>query len=108
MIDQTADTVILYYTENKNNRIRKVKAIGHVILDNGANKVTGDQGEYNPLTEEAEVIGNVKLYQGQSFVTGEKATLNMRTGESHLLKEKQTGRVTGSLTSTDLKKRNDK
>lgn len=99
----TADHVILYYTEDKENRIRKIQAKGNVVLENGKNKITGDQGEYNPLTEQMEMIGNVRLYQGSSFVTGEKATLDMKTGESKLLNTEQTGRIKGTLAPQDLK-----
>lgn len=99
----TADTAILYYTEDKKDRVQKITAFGHVVLDNGKNKITGEQGEYNPLTEEMEMTGNVKLYQGSSFATGEKATLNMKTGESHLLTGKQKGRIKGTLNPNDLK-----
>ncbi|MBQ3695894.1 MAG: hypothetical protein II938_02870 [Alphaproteobacteria bacterium] len=101
----TADKVILYYTEDKNNRIQRIDAMGHVVLDNGKNKITGDQGTYNPLTEVMEMTGNVRLYQGKSFVVGEKATLNMKTGESHLLTKEQKGRIKGTLDPTDLKDR---
>ena len=101
----TADTVILYYTEDKNNRIRKITAMGHVVLDNGKNKITGEQGDYNPLTQEMEMTGNVRLYQGKSFVTSEKATLNMKTGESRLLTKEQKGRIKGSFSPDDLKNR---
>lgn len=104
----TADTVILYYTEDKENKIHKIEANGHVVLDNGTNKITGDNGIYVPLTEEMEMTGDVRLYQGRSFVTGEKATLNMKTGESHLLTENKNGRIKGSLSPNDLKKQDNK
>jgi len=100
----TADTVILYYTEDKNNRIRQITATGNVVLDNGKNKISGEQGVYDPLTQKMEMVGNVRLYQGQSFVSGEKATLDMKTGESHLLTKEQKGRIKGTLIPEDLKK----
>lgn len=99
----TADTVILYYTEDKNNRVRLITATGNVVLDNGKNKITGNQGNYNPLTQEMEMTGNVRLYQGKSFVSGEKAILNMKTGESRLLTKEQKGRIKGTLNPDDLK-----
>ena len=83
-----ADTVVLYYTEDKKNRVQKIQAIGHVTVDNGKNKITGDEGIYNPLTEEMEMVGNVRIYQGKSSVSAEKATLNMKTGESQLQNKK--------------------
>ena len=104
----TADTVVLYYTEDKNNRVRKIQAKGNVVLDNGQNKITGDYGEYDPLSEEMEMIGNVRLYQGNSFVEGQKAILNMKTGESRLLNTKQQDRIKGTLSPNDLKRQDRK
>ena len=98
----TSDTIILYYTEDKAARVQNITAAGHVVLDNGQNKITGDTGDYNPITEEILMTGNVRLYQGKSYVEGEKATLNMKTGESRLL-NKKTGRVRGSLLAEDIK-----
>lgn len=104
----TADTVILYYTEDKNNRVQKIEAIGNVILDNGKNKIKGDRGIYNPLTEEMEMTGNVLLYQGKSFASGEKATLNMKTGKSQLQNKNKNGRIKGVLSVNDFKKQDKK
>ena len=104
----TADMVVLYYTEDKENKIQKIVAKGNVVLYNEKNKITGDSGVYLPLTEEMEMTGNVRLYQGNSFVTGQKATLNMKTGESHLLTNEPKGRIKGSLSPSDLKKQDNK
>lgn len=104
----TADTVILYYTDDKENRIRKISAQGNVVLSNKTNKIMGDSGIYMPLTEAMEMTGNVRLYQGNSFVSGQKATLNMETGESHLLTNENKGRIKGSLSPSDLKKQDNK
>ena len=98
----TADEVILYYTDNKKQRVQKMIAEGHVVLANTSNKITGDKGEYNPISEEMEMTGNVKLYQGKSFVTSEKATLNMKTGQSQL-ENKKKGRIKGTISPQDLK-----
>ncbi|MBQ4471800.1 MAG: hypothetical protein II942_00930 [Alphaproteobacteria bacterium] len=99
----TADKVILYYTDNKKDRVKRVVAQGNVVLENSKNKITGDQGEYNPISEDMEMTGNVRLYQGKSFVTSGKATLNMKTGESRL-ENKQKGRIKGTISPQDLKK----
>ena len=104
----TADSVTLYYTNEKDNRVKQIYASGQVVLDNGRNKITGNEGRYNPLTEEMEMIGNVRLYQGKSFVTADKAILNMNTGESHLQNNSDSARIKGSLLPSDLKKRDEK
>ncbi len=100
----TADTVLLYYTEDKQNRVQKIEATGNVTLTDGTNKITGDKGFYHPVTEEMEMTSNVRLYQGGSFVTADKATLNMKTGESKLINKQQGERIKGTLSPDDLKK----
>ena len=75
-----------------------------MTLDNGKNKIKGDNGEYNPLTENMFMKGNVRLYQGSSFVRADSATLNMKTGESKLENQQKGGRIKGTLSPNDLKK----
>lgn len=100
----TADTVVLYYNETKENRIQKIIATGHVVIQNAKNKIMGDTGTYNPLTEDMFMKGNVRLYQGSSYVKADKATLNMKTGESKLENQQTKGRIKGTLNPNDLKK----
>ena len=99
----TADMAILYYTDETKGRIQKIVATGNVILTKGKNKITGDKGIYNPLTEEMEMMGNVYLYQGASFVTADRATLDMKTGKSQLINKHQGQRIKGTLTPNDFK-----
>jgi len=100
----TADRIILYYTEQNKIQVQKIEAKGHVVVDNGTNKIVGNEGTYNPLTEEMSMEGDVKLYQGKSYVTAQKAMLNMKTGESRLLNEqKSKERIKGTFLLDDIK-----
>lgn len=100
----TADRIILYYTEQDKIHVQKIEAKGHVVVDNGTNKIVGNEGIYNPLTEEMSMEGDVKLYQGKSYVAAQKAMLNMQTGESRLLNEqKSKERIKGTFLLDDIK-----
>ncbi len=100
----TADKITLYYQKDSKDKVKKVVAEGQVILDNGKNKITGDKGEYDPMTEKMKMSGDVYLYQGDSFVKSDEATLDMKTGQSDLKINQPGGRIKGTLSPQDLKK----
>ena len=95
-----ADKVVAYYTNDKNNQIEKVVAMGNVSVDNGKQKMTGDKGTYTPTTKKIFMEGNVTLSQGNNKVHGNKATLDLLSGESDL---KATGRIKGQFVPNQLK-----
>lgn len=95
-----ADKLILYYTDNTNNRIQKIEAFGHVRMDNKKQTMTGQEGFYHPQTNKAEMRGNVVLSQGMHHLKSDKAVLNLKTGESDLISNK---RITGQLMPNHLK-----
>lgn len=95
-----ADKMVAHYTDNKNNQVEKVIAIGNVSIDNGKQTMTGDKGTYIPATKKILMEGNVVLSQGGNQIRGDKATLNLLTGESDL---KSTGRIKGQLIPNELK-----
>lgn len=96
----TADKIVAYYTNNKNNQIEKVIASGNVSIDNGKQKMIGDKGTYTPSNKKIFMEGNVTLSQGNNKVYGDKATLDLLSGESDL---KATGRIKGQLIPNELK-----
>ena len=95
-----ANQMIAYYTDDKNNQIEKVIALGNVSIDNGKQKMTGEKGTYYPATKKIFMEENVVLSQGSNQVKGNKATLDLITGESDL---KSTGRIKGQLIPNQLK-----
>ncbi len=95
-----ADKMVAHYTNDKNNQVEKVIATGHVSIDNGKQRMTGDKGTYIPATKKMFMEGNVVLSQGNNHVKGNKATLDLITGESDL---KSTGRIKGQLIPNELK-----
>ena len=97
----TADQIVAYYTHDKNNRIEKVVATGHVLIENGKQKMTGEKGTYSPVSRQIFMEGNVVLSQGEHHINGDQATLNLTTGESDL---KAFGRIKGQILPNQLKK----
>ncbi|MBE6446705.1 MAG: LPS export ABC transporter periplasmic protein LptC [Alphaproteobacteria bacterium] len=96
----TAKRAVLYYTDNKNNRVQKIEAFGDVKIDNKKQSVTGEKAVYTPKTQIAEITGNVVVAQGTHKMKGEKAVVNMATGKSELISPK---RITGQLMPNDIK-----
>ena len=95
----TTDKAVLHYTDNKNNRIKKIEGFGHVVIDNKKQKISGDKGIYNPQTKIAEVEGNVIVTQGAHQMHANKAIVNMETGKSELISE----RIKGQLAPNEVK-----
>lgn len=96
----TADKAVLHYTNNKNNRIKKIEAFGHVKINNSQQTVTGEKAIYTPKTQVVEITGNVIVEHGLHKMKGEKAVVNMATGKSELISPK---RITGQLNPNDIK-----
>jgi lipopolysaccharide export system protein LptA len=68
----------------KASRLEKLEAKGHVVLVTQTDIVTGDEGVYNPNTDQATVIGNVKVTRGDNQLDGARAEVDMATGISRL------------------------
>lgn len=102
----TADKMTLYYLQKGKGkeRIEKVVATGHVVADNKTQKISGDNGIYNPHTNVIEMTGNVILTQGQNKAYGSTATLNLQTGISSLIAKENNkpARIKGQLIPSDL------
>ena len=95
-----SDKMVAYYTDDKNDKVEKVIAIGNVSVDNGKQKMTGDKGTYYPATKKILMEENVVLSQGNNLVKGDKVNLDLMSGESDL---KSSGRIKGQLIPTQLK-----
>lgn len=105
----TADKMILYYRENVpagGSKIEKIVALGNVVASNTTQKITGNEGIYNPDTSLITMTGDVALTQGKNVAHGDKVSLNLLTGVNSLTsapKEGKKGRVKGTLIPSDLK-----
>lgn len=100
------DKIIMYYTENPDDRLKKVEAFGHVSAETPTERMTGDQGQYDPKTGMVLMTGNVHIYQGSTHLTAPKAEMNLKTGVHSLIQNKKdmgTGRVKGTLIPSKIK-----
>ncbi len=70
---------------NQGGNIKRVEAIGHVVIKTQGDTATGDSGVYLPPTGEARLGGNVHIVHGQNELAGSDALVNMKTGIATLL-----------------------
>lgn len=81
-----ADKFIAYLkNEGGKTKLRKVKAIGNVVITTRSEIARGKRADYNAETEIATLSGDVKLTRGPNQLNGERAEVNLRTGVSKLL-----------------------
>jgi lipopolysaccharide export system protein LptA len=66
-------------------QLKKVDAIGHVVIHTTTDTATGDTGVYMPQTGQARLGGNVHIIRGKNELTGSDALVNMKTGVATLL-----------------------
>ena len=100
-----ADKMYVFYkaVDQNKSEIEKIVAVGSVRASNGVQRVDGGYGIYNPTTKMVDLYDNVRLKQGNSILNGDWASLNLETGISTLKsKEKDQGRIKGSLIPTDF------
>jgi lipopolysaccharide export system protein LptA len=66
-------------------QLRKVDAIGHVVIHTATDTATGDRGVYFPKTGQARLGGDVHIIRGPNELTGADALFNTKTGVATLL-----------------------
>jgi lipopolysaccharide export system protein LptA len=77
-------------------QLKKVEAVGHVVIHTTTDTATGNSGVYLPQTGRARLGGNVRIIRGPNILTGSDALVNMRTGVATLLAAPG-GQVAGTL-----------
>ena len=65
--------------------LKKVDAVGHVVIKTQTDTATGDRGVYLPPTGQARLGGNVHIIHGPNELAGSDALVNMKTGVATLL-----------------------
>jgi lipopolysaccharide export system protein LptA len=65
-------------------RIRRLEALGGVIITNKDQKATGDTGVFDMRTNTATITGNVVLSQGPNIMRGDRLVVDLKTGHSRL------------------------
>jgi lipopolysaccharide export system protein LptA len=71
--------------DQQTGQLRRVDAIGHVVIHTPTDTATGDTGVYLPQTGQARLGGDVHIIRGPNELTGSDALMNTKTGVATLL-----------------------
>ncbi len=81
-----ADRLVAFFKEESGkNALKKVDAIGNVIITTPSEIARGEKGDYDAETRIATLTGNVRLTRGENQLNGERAIVNMKTGVSQVV-----------------------
>ncbi len=80
-------------------KLETLEAIGNVIITTPTEKITGQHGLYNAVTNKATLTGKVVLHRGPNMLEGERAEIDLNTNTSRLfgggVSATQSGQVRG-------------
>jgi len=89
-------------TLTKTEEIKTVTATGNVyVRQQDGKEAYSEKGTYNAQTGKALLTGAVKIIDGESILNGQKAEIDFNKGISRLLADERSGRVSGTLTSSE-------
>jgi lipopolysaccharide export system protein LptA len=88
-------------------RIKRLIAIGGVIVTAKDQKAVGDKGTFEMATNIVVLDGNVVVTQGQNVMNGDRLTVNLTAGTSKLdgVKQQGTQRVKGVFVPSSMDKK---
>ena len=90
-------------TPDADTSIRRVEAVGSVVIIDKDQIATGDNGVYENATDTVTLTGNVALSKGQNVTKGSKLIYNLGTGVANV-DAGATGRVSSSFVTSDKPK----
>ena len=89
-------------TLTKAEEIKTVTATGNVyVRQQDGKEAYSENGTYDAQTGKALLTGAVKIIDGESILNGQKAEIDFNKGISRLLADEGSGRVSGTLTSSN-------
>lgn len=80
-------------TNDPAQRIRRLEALGGVIITSKDQKATGDSGVFDMPTNTATITGNVIITQGPNIMRAEKLIVDLKTGYSRMEAGTKDGRA---------------
>jgi len=82
-----ASRFIAYLKDGEDGKVsmRRVEAVGGVIITTKNEVIRGNRGDYNGETKLATLTGDVKLTRGDNQLNGQKAIVNLETGISRMV-----------------------
>ena len=82
--DNAAPAAAKTVTNDPAQRIRRLEALGGVIVTNKDQKATGDIGVFDMPTNTATITGNVVISQGPNVMRADKLIVDLKTGYSRM------------------------
>ena len=79
-----ANKIIAVLSENNNQQIKELKAIGKVVFLKNEQLATGDQATYYLNQDKVIITGNVELKNDGNIIKGEKLIIDFLTGLSKM------------------------
>jgi len=76
--------------DDASGKLKRVDAIGHVVIMTATEIVQGDRAVYDPGLGIARIAGGVRITRGQNVLAGDEALVNMKTGIARLLSKGDT------------------
>ncbi len=83
-----------------NQRIKKIEALGGIVITAKDQKATGDSGVFDMPSNTATITGNVVVSQGPNVMKADKIIVDLNTGTSRL---ESAGRVQGLFVPGSVK-----
>ena len=74
--------------DDQASKLRKVVAVGHVVVRTATDIATGEHGVYHPATGIAILTGDVHITHGPNELAGQRGQVNMKTGIATLMATK--------------------
>jgi lipopolysaccharide export system protein LptA len=80
-------------TNDPAQRIRRLEALGGVVITNKDQKATGDTGVFDMRTNTATITGNVIITQGPNIMRADRLIVDLKTGFSRMEAAGKDGRA---------------
>jgi len=106
---KTASGNVTTTEKNVSQKIKKIEALGGVIVNSKDQKATGDRADFMMRENIVILTGNVVVSQGQNVMRGDKLIVELNTNKAHMeagTKDKP-GRVQGLFLPSDKDEKKD-
>jgi lipopolysaccharide export system protein LptA len=94
-------------TNDPAQRIRRLEALGGVVITSKDQKATGNSGVFDMPTNTATIVGNVVITQGPNIMRADKLIVDLKTGFSRMESVAKNGssRVQGLFVPSSIDKK---
>ena len=79
----SSDNITVIYDRNDgkgdNNKIKKIIALGNVLISSPAEKVTSNKATYDVINEKITLDGDILITRAEGVLSGDIATIDLKT-----------------------------